>query len=119
MNRVRKISTDILEQHGDNFGQNFEDNKKALTSIAVITSKELKNEIAGFITKTVKRRIRQERKKEAELKALEEEEAELMQAESEQAQIKETKEETAKKQAPKEEDSNGSDNIKEDSSSES
>ena len=75
--RVRKISTDILEKYGDNFGQNFEDNKKALSSIAVITSKELKNEIAGFITKTVKRKIRQERKKEAELKALEEEEAEL------------------------------------------
>lgn len=77
LNRVRKISTDILEKYGDNFGQNFEDNKKALSSIAVITSKELKNEIAGFITKTVKREIRQERKREAERKALEEEEAEL------------------------------------------
>ena len=77
LNRVRKISTDILEKYGDDFGQNFEDNKKALSSIAVITSKELKNEIAGFITKTVKREIRQERKREAELKALEEEEAEL------------------------------------------
>lgn len=108
LNRVRKISTDILEKYGDDFGQNFEDNKKALSSIAVITSKELKNEIAGFITKTVKRKIRQERKKEAERKALEEEEAELARNEGVD------KEDTTQDQTPDENTGDGdTDNTEE------
>ena len=77
MNRVRRISTDLLEKYEDSFGENFEDNKKALMTISTITSKELKNEIAGFITKTVKRIAREEQKQLADQKAREEEAAEL------------------------------------------
>lgn len=77
MNRVRRISTDLLEKYEDSFGENFEDNKKALMTISTITSKELKNEIAGFITKTVKRIAREEQKQLADQKTREEEAAEL------------------------------------------
>lgn len=77
MNRVRRISTDLLEKYEGSFGENFEDNKKALMTISTITSKELKNEIAGFITKTVKRIAREEQKQLADQKAREEEAAEL------------------------------------------
>lgn len=66
-----------MEKYGDSFGENFEDNKKALMVISTITSKELKNEIAGFITKTVKRIAREEQKQLADQKAREEEAAEL------------------------------------------
>ena len=72
MNRVRKLSTEVLEKYDDSFGENFEDNKRALMEISVITSKELKNEIAGFITKTKKRATRERLKEEADQRAREE-----------------------------------------------
>ena len=67
----------MMEKYGDSFGENFEDNKKTLMVISTITSKELKNEIAGFITKTVKRIAREEQKQLADQKAREEEATEL------------------------------------------
>ena len=72
MNRVRKLSMEILEKYDDSFGENFEDNKRALMEISVITSKELKNEIAGFITKIKKRATRERLKEEADQRAREE-----------------------------------------------
>ena len=82
VNRVRKISMEILEKYEDSFGENFEDNKSALMIISTITSKELKNEIAGFITKTVKRAAREEQKRQEDQRAREEEAAELARLEA-------------------------------------
>ena len=48
----------VLEEYKSKFGQDFADNKKALDKIAVIRSKGLKNEIAGYITKSIKHEIR-------------------------------------------------------------
>lgn len=87
MNRVRRISTDLLEKYEGSFGDNFEDNKKTLMKISTITSKELKNEIAGFITKTVKRIAREEQKQLADQKAREEEAAELARLEVEDPEV--------------------------------
>ena len=75
MNRVRKLSMEVLEKYEDSFGENFEDNKRALMKISTITSKELKNKIAGFITKTKKRATRERLKREADQRAREEEAA--------------------------------------------
>lgn len=55
--------------------------------ISTITSKELKNEIAGFITKTVKRIAREEQKQLADQKAREEEAAELARLEVEDPEV--------------------------------
>ena len=85
VNRVRKLSMEILETHEGVFGSNFEDNKNALSSIATITSKELKNKIAGFITKTIKREIREQQKYE-EQKARDQEAAEQARAEQESSE---------------------------------
>ena len=90
MNRVRKLSMEILEEHEDRFGENFDDNKRTLMEISVITSKELKNEIAGFITKTKKRATRERLKREADQRAREEaaaEEAEALKEERDKASI--------------------------------
>lgn len=65
MNRVRRLSMEVLDKYNDNFGENFEDNKRALMNIASITSKELKNEIAGFITKIKKQETQERLKREA------------------------------------------------------
>ena len=51
MNRIRRLSDEVLEKHPGIFGCDFAENKKALNGVAVIRSKELKNEITGYITR--------------------------------------------------------------------
>ena len=48
---------EVLKKHKSRFGQDFSSNKKALDQVAVIRSKGLKNEIAGYITKHIKHEI--------------------------------------------------------------
>jgi small subunit ribosomal protein S17e len=45
----------ILEKYPDRFSEDFERNKEELEKIAIITSKQLKNEIAGYITRHIKK----------------------------------------------------------------
>jgi len=40
----------LLEKYGDMFGIDFDKNKEVLNKVAVIRSKGLRNEIAGYIT---------------------------------------------------------------------
>ena len=53
----------VLEDNRDKFGINFDENKEALNNISIITSKMLKNELAGYITKFIKNQIRNETEK--------------------------------------------------------
>ena len=55
----------LLEKYPDRFTEDFEANKKALEGIAIITSKQLKNELAGYITHYIKKQKRKEKKEEA------------------------------------------------------
>lgn len=50
MDRIKRISTTVLEKYLDRFGPDFEKNKKALQEIAVTKSKVLRNRVAGYIT---------------------------------------------------------------------
>lgn len=50
MNRIKRISTELLQKHPDRFGLEFDANKKALNDLAVVRSKLLRNELAGYIT---------------------------------------------------------------------
>ena len=50
----------VLKDHKGKFGINFDENKQALNSISTITSKMLKNELAGYITKFIKNELRNE-----------------------------------------------------------
>ena len=52
MDRTRRLSEELLQRHPEAFGPDFEGNKKALEELAVIPSKQLRNRIAGYITKT-------------------------------------------------------------------
>ena len=49
MNRKKRISTELLEKYPDKFGPEFDANKKALHEIATVTSKVLRNEVAGYM----------------------------------------------------------------------
>ena len=54
---------EVLKDHKGKFGVNFAENKQALNSISTITSKMLKNELAGYITKFIKNELRNETEK--------------------------------------------------------
>lgn len=54
MDRTRRLSEEIMEKHPDSFGADFESNKKALEELALIPSKQLRNRIAGYISKSFK-----------------------------------------------------------------
>jgi small subunit ribosomal protein S17e len=66
MDRIKRLSYDVLGDHKSKFGEDFVDNKKILDQVAVIRSKELKNEIAGYITKLVKKEIREAKSKQSQ-----------------------------------------------------
>ncbi len=51
---------EVLKDHKSKFGVDFAENKQALNSISTITSKILKNELAGYITKFIKNELRNE-----------------------------------------------------------
>ncbi|MDA4121155.1 MAG: 30S ribosomal protein S17e [Thaumarchaeota archaeon] len=53
MDRTRRISEQILERHPEAFGPDFEKNKKALEDLAYVSSKQLRNRIAGYIAKSL------------------------------------------------------------------
>jgi small subunit ribosomal protein S17e len=55
MDRVRKISMEILNRYSERFGTDIEQNKKTVTEIAKVTSKQLRNQIAGFITSSLRK----------------------------------------------------------------
>ncbi|MBI2127668.1 MAG: 30S ribosomal protein S17e [Nitrosarchaeum sp.] len=48
MDRIKRLSYEVLDGHKLKFGEDFADNKKALDLIAIVRSKGLKNEIAGY-----------------------------------------------------------------------
>ena len=53
MKRVWKISKGLLENNELKFTNDFEENKKILDEHANISSKKLRNQIAGYISKTM------------------------------------------------------------------
>ena len=54
---------EVFKDHKDKFGINFDENKEVLNNISTITSKMLKNELAGYITKFIKNELRDEAEK--------------------------------------------------------
>jgi small subunit ribosomal protein S17e len=55
MDRVRKISTELLDKYREKFGMDIEQNKKVVTELAKVTSKQLRNQVAGFITSSLRK----------------------------------------------------------------
>ncbi|MBI3623860.1 hypothetical protein HY212_07320 [Candidatus Pacearchaeota archaeon] len=66
MNRIKRISTEVLAIYKEKFGTDFAQNKKILDQVAIVRSKGLKNEIAGYITTYIKREIEEQNEKEAQ-----------------------------------------------------
>ncbi len=54
----------VLENNRQDFGVDFQENKKSLNNVSTIRSKSLKNQIAGYITRFIKKEIQLESEKE-------------------------------------------------------
>ena len=61
MNRIKRISTELLEKYPDKFGLDFDTNKHVISEIAIIRSKVLRNELAGYITAYLRKQAAQEK----------------------------------------------------------
>ncbi|HLC84768.1 MAG TPA: 30S ribosomal protein S17e [Candidatus Nanoarchaeia archaeon] len=53
--RVKRKSTQMFAEQAGAFNSSFDDNKKVLDKFYDITSKKLRNTIAGYITRLAKR----------------------------------------------------------------
>ena len=56
MDRIKRLSTEILNEYQDKLGTDFSSNKQFLNEVSIIRSKALKNKIAGYITKILQRK---------------------------------------------------------------
>ncbi|HEY9399287.1 MAG TPA: 30S ribosomal protein S17e [Nitrososphaeraceae archaeon] len=63
MNRVKKLSTDLLNRYPDKFNVDFQQNKKMIDEIAKVSSKELRNQIAGYIASNINKQTKEQNKK--------------------------------------------------------
>jgi small subunit ribosomal protein S17e len=61
MNRIKRISNELLQRYRDKFGLEFDANKKAINELAVVRSKVLRNEVAGYITAHLRKQMAQEK----------------------------------------------------------
>ena len=50
MNRIKRISMQLMGKYGDMFSVDFDNNKDVISKVAVVRSKGLRNEVAGYIT---------------------------------------------------------------------
>ncbi len=67
MDRIKRISYEVLDLYKSKFNEDFADNKKMLDQVSIVRSKGLKNEIAGYITKFIKKEVREEKEKQARI----------------------------------------------------
>lgn len=63
LNRVKKLSTELLNRYPDKFNIDFQQNKKTIDEIARVRSKELRNQIAGYIASYINRQTKEQNKK--------------------------------------------------------
>ena len=74
VDRIKRLSYEVLGKYKPDFGVDFANNKKVLDKISIIRSKGLKNKIAGYITKFIKKEIREEKTKQARVTSSQSEE---------------------------------------------
>ena len=63
MDRIKRISNEVLNEYSERFGTDFSTNKQSLNEISIVRSKGLKNKIAGYITKMLQRQAKFEERK--------------------------------------------------------
>jgi len=57
MDRIKRLSVIVLKDNKAKFGTDFNENKNTLDSLSTITSKSLRNRVAGYITRLLKNEL--------------------------------------------------------------
>jgi len=52
---IKTLGNELIKKHADRFTDDFEKNKEVLLTLKRITSKKIRNILAGYITKEMKR----------------------------------------------------------------
>jgi len=53
---IKRTARQLLDMYSDRFTENFDENKKAVAELTNITSKRVRNRVAGYITRLAKRK---------------------------------------------------------------
>ena len=61
MNRIKHISTELMQKYPDKFGLDFDANKNVINQLATVRSKILRNEVAGYITAHLRKQVAHEK----------------------------------------------------------
>ncbi|MCC7554133.1 MAG: 30S ribosomal protein S17e [Methanobacteriaceae archaeon] len=57
---VKRLSRELIETHQGEFTTDFDENKKLVMEHSTVSTKHLRNKIAGYVTRLVRQRQRQE-----------------------------------------------------------
>jgi len=52
---LKRIANELLEKYKGEFGKDFQKNKEKVQELSTVESKSIRNKIAGYITKVVKK----------------------------------------------------------------
>lgn len=51
---VKRIAKELIRTHRDKFTTDFEENKKFVQELSTVSTKHLRNKIAGYVTRLIK-----------------------------------------------------------------
>ena len=51
---IKRTSKELIENYEGKFSTDFEENKKLVEEFTTVSTKHLRNKIAGYVTRTVK-----------------------------------------------------------------
>lgn len=54
---VKRMSRELIETHPGKFTEDFDENKKLVSEYSTVSTKHLRNKIAGYITRLVRNNI--------------------------------------------------------------
>lgn len=57
---VKRLAERLVEQYGDRFGLSFDDNKRLVMELSGLKAKHLRNRVAGYVTRLMKTRMKQQ-----------------------------------------------------------
>lgn len=53
---TKRIAHELMKEHGKDFKKDFDDNKQLVSKFTDVTSKKIRNIIAGYVTRLVKQK---------------------------------------------------------------
>ncbi len=57
---IARVAVELLEKHPDDFTLDFQNNKKMVSEYCTVDSKNVRNKIAGYISRKVKQKRKEE-----------------------------------------------------------